>query len=113
MFAAYRIGAHRLINRKSREVKSRVAKGRGMVAITRQLAEAHRSPVPAIKNQDARALGNKLRESARRASRIAQLEISHDLAGFGEVSVGHGFLMPAERPGLIRLAARYKESWPE
>src|SRR5271168_1752886 len=85
------LGAGRFVDGKRGEVEACVAETCRVVAILRQLAKTHRSPVSSIENQNARALGHELRESARRAGRIGKRKFRSDLAGLGSVAFGHAY----------------------
>ena len=83
------LGAHRFVNGKCGEVKACVAKTRRVVAIIRQLAKTHRSPLSSIENQNERTLGHELRERARSAGRIGKRKFRSNLAGLGGVAFEH------------------------
>lgn len=80
------------VHGESGKIKARIVEGPGVVAILRQLAEAHRSPMTAVENQDARALGHELRERARLARRIGQSEVGSNFTALWDVSAAHAYL---------------------
>lgn len=70
----------RAVNRHSRQRRSCGSYVDLVNAIIRQLAEAKRSPVPAVENQHQRIRGAEAGEQLRSAGGIGQLEIGRDLA---------------------------------
>ena len=57
--------------------------------VIRQLAEAERSPMTAIENDDADTARNQIRESALHAGRVGELEIGRCFADCGYLAFVH------------------------
>ena len=85
------------IHRDSRHARARRLNLRKVLPVIRQLAEAERSPVPAIKEQDQSPMRHQIRQPLRLPLRVGQFEFRCKCAGGGD---------PCHRPILAAYSAR-------
>ncbi len=87
--AAKRLRARRVVDGNPDERGARSAKLFVVRRIFRQLAEAKGSPMPAVEKHHTHAARAQLRETARRAGRVGQLELGRDVSDRRGLAVVH------------------------